>query len=134
MILYNTFYRSNEQSHVRFVEGERKIEPYFLYYLFREDGVWMCKTTSESHFELEDFLGSVDMAEITFDPDHSEPMDENRELKYQCGKYKIQNETVYCSWKNKHLDDEKGREWYFRIRSKEVLSTDFEEIILHPVR
>lgn len=130
MLIHNAFYRSNEQFHVRFKEGERKEESYYLYYMFREDGIWLCKTTDQEDLTLTDFLGSIDLAEVVFDPDHSEPMDEKKELVYQSGKYEIRQETVYCNWKNKHLDDKEGRNWYFRIRSAELLSTDFEEVQL----
>lgn len=130
MILHNVIYRSNEQVHVRFSGSERKEEPYFLYYTFREDGVWICKTTDSDRLELEDFMGGIDLAEIAFDPDHTEPMDEQQELLYQCGRYEIKENTVYCAWKNKHLEDKEGRKWYFRIRSEHLLSTDFEEVEL----
>jgi hypothetical protein len=43
----HTIYRSNEQFHVRFVNGQRKEEPYYLYYLFRADGVWISKTEED---------------------------------------------------------------------------------------
>ena len=136
MLIHNAFYRSNEQFHVRFIGGERKEESYYLYYTFRSDGIWLCKTTDQPDLELEDFLGELDLAEVIFDPDHSEPMDENRELLYQSGYYEVRNETVYCTWKNRHLDEKEGREWYFRIRTPELLSTDFEEVQLKlkPVR
>jgi hypothetical protein len=45
MIRFDGHYRSATQKHIRFVEGERKEEEYYLYYVFFPDGVWICKTT-----------------------------------------------------------------------------------------
>ncbi len=131
MLHHDVFYRSNEQFHVRFEGPERKEEPYFLYYFFRPDNIWLCKTTDASHYELADFLADLDLAEILHDPHHTEPMDDKRELLYQSGTYEIRDETVYLTWKNSHLE-EKERGWYFRIRTQDELHTDFEEIILRP--
>ncbi len=130
MLIYNALYRSNEQFHVRFDGGERKEESYYLYYMFREDGIWICKTTDQPDLSLDGFMGSVDLAEVIFDPDHSEPMDDKKELAYQSGKYEIRDQTVHFTWKNKYLEEKEGRSWHFRIRSAELLSTDFEEVQL----
>lgn len=132
MLIHNAFYRSNEQFHVRFIGGERKEEPYYLYYIFRENGVWLAKTTDNKRLEMGDFLAELDLAEILHDPHHTEPMDEKRELLYQSGTYEIRDETVFLKWKNSNLE-EKERGWYFRIRNPRLLHTDFEEIILEPV-
>ena len=114
MLHHDTFYRSNEQFHVRFdAVGNRDEESYYLFYHFRPDGIWLCKTTDEPRIQLPDFLATLDMAEILFDPHQSEPMDDNRELQYQSGTYEIRANTVWCKWKNQHLE-ERERNWYFR--------------------
>lgn len=128
----HTIYRSNEQFHVRFVNGERKEEPYYLYYLFRADGVWISKTEEDPRLSEDEFWDEIDEAWVTDDPDHDEPMTEDDELFYQVGTYEIKNETVYLTWRNTHLE-EKKRTWYFRIRSADLLETDFEEVILQPI-
>lgn len=133
MLIHNVIYRSNEQFHVRFIDGERKEEPYYLYYMFRSNGVWIAKTTDKKALDLDDFMEGIDLAEILHDPHHTEPMDENRELLYQCGTYELRDETAFLSWKNSHLE-EKERGWYFRIRNPHTLSTDFEEIIMVAVQ
>ena len=134
MIQENTIYTSNEQEHIRYEGDIRKVETYFLHYLFRPEGVWLCKTSEFAVLDLDGFMEGIDLAEVLHDPDHTEPMDDNRELRYQSGKFRIQNETVYCKWQNKHLDEEAGREWYFRIRNADLLETDFQEIQLRPAR
>ncbi len=131
-ILLHTIYRSNEQFHVRFVNGERKEEPYFLFYLFRKDGIWISKTNDKAGLSEEDFFDDIDQASITEDPHHDEPMNEDRELMYQSGTYEIKNETVFLTWENSHLE-EKKRTWYFRIRESDFLETDFEEVALRPI-
>jgi hypothetical protein len=128
-IVFYRVYRSNEQFHVRFVGGERKEEPYYLYYMFRPDGIWMSKTTDDARLDEEEFYDDIDVAWVTHDPDHDEPMTADQELLYQCGTFEIKNETVYLTWKNTHLE-EKKRTWYFRIRNTEFLETDFEEVQL----
>ena len=130
-ILLHTIFRSNEQQHVRWVNAERKEEAYFLYYVFRKDGIWISKTSDNPRLSADEFYDDVDQAWITEDPDHDEPMNEDRELIYQSGTYEIRNETVFLTWKNSHLE-EKKRTWYFRIRSEDHLETDFEEVILIP--
>lgn len=130
-LLLHTIYRSNEQFHVRFVNGERKEEPYFLYYLFRKDGVWMSKTSDDARLSQDEFFDDIDQAYVSEDPDHDEPMNADMELVYQSGTYEVKNDTVFLTWKNSHLE-EKKRTWYFRIRSEEHLETDFEEVILRP--
>jgi hypothetical protein len=132
-ILLHTVYRSNEQFHVRWVNGERKEEPYFLYYLFRQDGIWLSKTSDDPRMSEDEFYDSIDEAWVTEDPDHDEPMTESQELLYQAGTYEIRNETVYITWKNSNME-EKKRTWYFRIREPHLLETDFEEVILQPIR
>lgn len=133
MVLTNVFYRSNEQFHVRYLEnGERKLEPYFLYYVFRDDGIWLSKTTDDPVLKLEEFLGSLNLNIVLSNPDHDEPLDGKKELRYQSGHYEIRNETVYLTWKHRLLEEE-YRRWYFRIRSPEILETDLEEIRLEPV-
>jgi hypothetical protein len=129
---YNVFYRSNEQFHVRYINNERKEEPYFLYYVFRSNGVWLCKTTDDPTLELEDFLYSLDLARVTADPHHDEPLDGNQELLYQCGTFEVRLDTVYLTWKHSLLE-EKQRRWHFRIRESGLLSTDFGEIVLEPI-
>ncbi|MEM7038427.1 MAG: hypothetical protein AAF570_15690 [Bacteroidota bacterium] len=124
-------YRSNEQFHVRFINGERKEEPYYLYYMFRPDGVWLSKTTDYPALEAEDFMVDIDLAAVGADPDHDEPLDTNRELRYQCGTYECKNDTVYINWKHSQLEGEK-RQWYFRIRESGLLETDFQEVQLWP--
>ncbi len=133
MLIYNVFYRSNEQFHIRFDGGERKEESYYLYYIFYEDGTWLCKTASQADLNLNDFLNSVDLSEVIRDPDHSEPMDNNQELLYQSGKYKIRGNTVHITWRNKHLEEEGSKSWHFRIQSAEIISTDFGEVQLQLV-
>ena len=131
-ILQHTIFRSNEQFHVRWVNGERKEEPYFLYYVFRKDGIWISKTSDDARLSEDEFYDDIDQAWITEDPDHDEPMNEERELLYQSGTYQISNDTVFLTWKNSHLE-EKKRTWYFRIREPEFLETDFEEVGLRPI-
>jgi hypothetical protein len=131
-ISLHTIYRSNEQFHVRFVNGERKEEAYFLYYLFRKDGIWLSKTCDDARLSSDEFFDDIDQAFVTEDPDHDEPMNEERELMYQSGTYEIKNDTVFLTWKNSHLE-EKKRTWYFRIRSADQLETDFEEVVLRPI-
>lgn len=132
-ILLHTIFRSNEQFHVRWVNGERKEEPYFLYYLFRRDGIWLSKTSDDPRLSEEEFFDHIDEAWVTQDPHHDEPMTASRDLLYQAGTYEISNETVYLTWKNTHLE-EKKRTWYFRIRHQDFLETDFEEVQLKPQR
>lgn len=132
-IYFHTIYRSNEQYHVRWINGERKEEPYFLYYLFRKDGVWLSRTSDDPRIGEDEFYDGIDEAWVTEDPDHDEPMDEQRELLYQCGTFEIRNETVFLTWKNSNLE-EKKRTWYFRIRQEDYLETDFEEVSLRPIR
>lgn len=127
----HALYRSNEQFHVRFINGERKEEPYFLYYIFRPDGIWLSKTTDDPILEAEDFLYSLDLAKVIAEPHHDEPLDARNELEYQCGTYDLRGDTVYLTWKHSLLE-EKQRRWHFRIHDSGVLSTDFEEIILEP--
>jgi hypothetical protein len=81
----------------------------------------------------DEFWDEIDEAYVTDDPDHDEPMTEDDELFYQVGTYEIKNETVYLTWRNTHLE-EKKRTWYFRIRSADMLETDFEEVSLTPMR
>lgn len=131
MLLHDVFYRSNEQFHVRFVDHERKEEPYYLYYYFRPDGIWLCKTEEASTYDLVDFLASLDLAEVLHDPHHTEPMNAKNELLYQSGTYELRNESVYLTWRNGNLE-EKERTWYFRIKDENYLHTDFEEFILEP--
>ena len=127
--VYFALYRSNEQFHVRFVQGERKEEPYFLYYMFRPDGVWISVTSEDPSLETEDIMAHVDLARIMSDPHHDEPLDAKQELKYQSGTFEIRNDTLFLTWKH-NLLEEKQRQWYFRFRNSGELSTDFEEIIL----
>lgn len=131
-IHHHIFYRSDAQAHVRYVNGERKEEPYYLYYLFRPDGIWLCKTTEDPFLEIEDFLAQIDLAAIISDPHHDEPLDRRQELVYQSGTYIIRDETVFLTWKH-NLLEEKERRWYFRILPSGILSTDFGEIELQPL-
>jgi|JI10StandDraft_1071094.scaffolds.fasta_scaffold1084829_1 hypothetical protein len=133
LLQFNVFYRSDAQSHVRYVDHERKEEPYYLYYYFRPDGVWLCKTTDDPFLEAEDFLYSIDLPLILADPHHDEPMDRSQELIYQSGTYLLREDTVFLTWKHSLLE-EKERRWHFRIHASGMLSTDFGEIELHPVR
>lgn len=128
-ILLHTIYRSNEQFHVRWVNGERREESYFLYYLFKRDGTWICKTSDRPRLSEDEFFDDVDEAWVSEDPDHDEPMNAERELLYQCGTYEIRDDTIYISWKNTNLE-EKKRVWYFRIPEPHRLETDFEEVVL----
>jgi hypothetical protein len=130
-IQHNVIYRSDEQFHVRFEHGERREEPYFLYYLFRPGGIWLSKTTDHPRLSLDEFFDQIDEAWVNSDPDHDEPMNMARELVYQCGRYKVDNATVYLTWKNNHLE-EKQRTWHFRIRQSGALETDFGEYSLLP--
>jgi hypothetical protein len=130
---YHVFYRSNPQSHVRYLNGERKEESYYLYYTFRQDGIWLSKTTDDPYLALEDFLADLDLASILADPDHDEPLDRNQELVYQAGRYEVRSDTVFLTWMHSLLE-EKKRVWYFRIHASGRLATDFEEIELDPVR
>jgi hypothetical protein len=132
-ILLHTIFRSNEQFHVRWVNGVRKEEPYFLYYLFRPNGVWISKTVDDPRLSEDEFWDHIDEAWVNEDPDHDEPMNEEQELLYQTGTYEIKNETVYITWRNTNLE-EKKRTWYFRIRQPDLLETDFEEVSLQPIR
>lgn len=132
MLHTDLFYRSNEQFHVRYKEnGERILEPYYLYYCFRPDGIWLCKTTDNPILKLEDFLASLNLNIVLANPDHDEPMDAKKELKYQSGFYELRNESVYLTWKHTQIKEE-SRNWYFRIRSADHLETDLEEIQLVP--
>lgn len=128
-IQYHTLYHSNEQFHVRWLNGERKEEPYFLHYLFRPDGIWVCKTTDRPRIDPEEFYDDIDGAQISHDPDHDEPMNAERDLLYQSGRFELKNGTIYIHWKNTNLE-EKKRSWYFRIRHSGLLETDFEEVQL----
>jgi hypothetical protein len=132
-ILFHTVYRSNEQFHVRFLNGERKEEPYVLFYLFRPNGIWISKTSDHPHLSEEGFFDDVDEAWVMEDPDHDEPMNQIQELLYQSGMYEIRDETIYLTWRNSHLE-EKKRVWHFRIRHPELLETDFEEVSLRPIQ
>jgi hypothetical protein len=131
-ILLHKVFRSNEQIHVRWVGGERKEEPYFLFYVFRKDGIWISKTSDNRRLTEEEFFDDIDQAWITEDPHHDEPMNENDELLYQSGTYEIKNETIFLTWENSKLE-EKKRTWYFRIRSEDFFETDFEEVSLRPI-
>lgn len=123
-------YRSDQQFHVRYINGERKEEPYYLYYYFMEDGLWLSQTTDEAHLDIEDFLASIDMAVVREDPHHDEPLNENDELLYQAGDFELLEDAVYLNWKHSMLEEEKRR-WYFRIKSESFLQTDFGEVQLH---
>ena len=118
------FYRSEVQGHIRFEEGERKEEEFYLYYKFFPEGIWICKTTGDLDFDFEDFFRIVDMDQIMYTPDHDEPMDENRELFYQCGKYVSGPGFVKLTWKNSHIEG-KERAWKFYMQGPDRLETEF---------
>lgn len=132
-IKVHSIYRSNEQFHVRYVGNERKEEPYFLFYYFRPDGIWISKTADSPFSSVEDFWDDIDQAYISEDPDHDEPMTADRDLVYQCGRYTIVDGTIYIDWRNTNLE-EKKRRWHFRIRNEALLETDFQEVQLRPLR
>ena len=131
-IKLHQIYRSNEQFHVRFVGDERKEEPYFLHYFFRPDGVWISKTADAPISNEDEFWDDIEQELISEDPDHDEPMTEDRELIYQCGRYTIADGTLHLKWTNSNLE-EKKRAWHFRIRNTELLETDFQEVQLKPI-
>jgi hypothetical protein len=131
-IRFFALYRSNQQFHVRYAGGERKEEPYYLYYYFREDGIWLSQTTDQANLDLEDFLSAIDLAVVRADPHHDEPLNENNELLYQSGDYELLEDSVFLNWKHSMLEEEKRR-WYFRIRSSSLLTTDFGEVELRLV-
>jgi hypothetical protein len=128
-IKYFSLYRSDQQFHVRYIKGERKEEPYYLYYYFREDGIWLSQTTDLPEMDVEDFLSRIDLAVVIADPHHDEPMNENNELIYQCGDFELLEDAIYLNWKHSMLEEEKRR-WYFRIRNPQFLETDFGEVKL----
>ena len=128
----NALFRSNEQFHVRFVNGERKEEGYYLYYMFHPKGIWISRTVDYPALDMEGFLADVDMVAIHADPDHDEPLLPNRELRYQSGTFKVDQGTVWLKWKHSQLEGEE-RQWYFRIREEDDLHTDFEEVTLRVV-
>lgn len=128
-MIFFALYRSDQQFHVRYVNGERKEEPYYLYYYFREDGIWLSQTTDEPRLDVEDFLAEIDMAVVREDPHHDEPLNEKDELIYQAGDFELLEDAVYLNWKHSMLEEEKRR-WYFRIRSESFLETDFGEVKL----
>ncbi|HHG84761.1 MAG TPA: hypothetical protein ENJ82_08420 [Bacteroidetes bacterium] len=125
-IHFNALYRSDAQAHVRYIDGERKEEPYYLYYYFREDGIWLSKTTDAPWLDVEDFLAEIDLAVVNSDPHHDEPLTKSNELRYQCGDYELLEDAVFLNWRHSMLEEEKRR-WYFRIRSPEFMQTDFGE-------
>lgn len=131
-ILFETLYRSDEQSHVRYVKGERKLDPYFLYYLFREDGIWLSRTVGQPFLTLEEFHARIDLPTVMEDPDHDEPQDSHNELIYQSGKWEIREDAVFLTWYHSALEEE-FRRWYFRIRTSEFMETDFSEVQLRAV-
>jgi hypothetical protein len=132
-IKFFTLYRSNQQFHVRFIDGERKEEPYYLYYYFLKDGTWLSQTTDDARLHEEDFMANIDMAVVREDPHHDEPLNENNELLYQAGDFELLEDAIFLNWKHSMLEEEKRR-WYFRIRSESFLETDFGEVELRLVK
>ncbi|MEM0997646.1 MAG: hypothetical protein AAGN35_11220 [Bacteroidota bacterium] len=131
-IRFSALYRSDQQFHVRYINGERKEEPYYLYYFFREDGIWLSQTIDAQHLEVEDFLAPIDLAVVISDPHHDEPLNDKKELQYQCGDFELLEDAIFLNWRHSMLEDEKRR-WYFRIRSEHLLETDFGEVKLELV-
>lgn len=123
-IQFDGFYRSEVQSHVRFEDGRRKEEEYYLYYKFLPEGVWVCKTTGSSAFRMNAFLNSIDMDRVLVEPDHDEPLIEGNELFYQCGRFETGPGFVKLIWKNSMLD-EKERSWKFYLIEPDWLETEF---------
>jgi hypothetical protein len=70
------------------------------------------------------FLRSIDMDRIMIEPEHDEPMTENKELEYQCGKYEKGPGFVRLTWKNSNIEDGERR-WKFYLLGPGRLETEF---------
>lgn len=123
-ILMDGFYRSEVQGHIRYEEGRRTEEEFYLYYKFLPEGIWICRTTASPELAYNQYLRSLDMDQILIDPDHDEPMTENRELIYQCGRYEVGEGWVRLIWKNSLLEDGERR-WKFYLMGPYRLETEF---------
>ena len=122
MIRFDGHYRSEAQKHIRFVEGERKEEEYYLYYTFFPDGAWICKTSPAPAYGMAQFLRSIDTPSILEDPDADEPMMSNRELLYQSGTWRREDDLLHIEWHNSNLE-QSPMQWAFSIVDEEELCT-----------
>ena len=128
-IKYDGCYISEEQEDVRYHIDRRILEPYYLFYSFFPDGTWICKTADTKDFPFLPWLQALDVETIRRNPEKDEPMMPNKELLYQSGNWRMEDDTVHIEWKNSHVGNE-PMYWFFRMKNEEELETRGGEFTL----
>jgi hypothetical protein len=114
------------QKHLRYEDGVRREEPYYLYYVFFPEGGWICKTIHSPAYGMAQFLKSVDLASIRSEPHLDEPMLDNNELFFQSGTWTQEENMILVEWRNT-LAQEEPLFWKFRLRPDGELETEMGE-------
>jgi hypothetical protein len=122
MIRFDGHYRSDVQKHIRFEDGVRREEEFYLYYTFFPEGVWICKTTHVPNYRMDQFLRSINTPAICSDPDADEPLLPNKELLYQSGTWKAEDNLLHIEWHNSNLE-QSPMEWSLVVVNSHLLQT-----------